>query len=109
MAGHVRYTAALDACVLYSIAHTDALLSVAETGVYAPKWTQEIDRDGGSTQSAARQRASTSTERPRPMADPRRSRRRSRLAAQVLQQHVGAPRDRRRPANRSVPIGRTPR
>lgn len=30
MAGHARYTALLDACVLYPLAMTDALLSLAD-------------------------------------------------------------------------------
>ena len=29
MAGHVRYTALLDACVLYPLATTDALMNLA--------------------------------------------------------------------------------
>lgn len=43
MAGHARYTAVLDACVLYSIAITDALLSLATAGLYAAKWTTRIE------------------------------------------------------------------
>lgn len=43
MAGHARYTALLDACVLYPIAICDALMSVAATGIFAAKWTQRID------------------------------------------------------------------
>lgn len=43
MAGHARYTALLDACVLYSICVCDALMSVAATGIYAAKWTRRID------------------------------------------------------------------
>lgn len=43
MAGHARYTAVLDACVLYSIAMTDALLSLATAGLYAAKWTTRIE------------------------------------------------------------------
>ena len=35
MAGHARYTAVLDACVLYSIAVTDALMSLATAGLFA--------------------------------------------------------------------------
>ena len=37
MAGHVRYTALLDACVLYPLAMTDALMSLATAGLYAAK------------------------------------------------------------------------
>lgn len=43
MAGYARYTALLDACVLYSIAMTDALISLAVTGLFAAKWTQAIE------------------------------------------------------------------
>jgi predicted nucleic acid-binding protein len=43
MAGHNRYTALLDANVLYSVAISDALMEVAATGIYAAKWTQAID------------------------------------------------------------------
>lgn len=45
MAGHARYTALLDACVLYPVSVTDALLSIAVTGLYAPKWTTEIEAE----------------------------------------------------------------
>ncbi len=45
MAGHARYTALLDANVLYPIAICDALMEVAITGIYAPKWTQLIDEE----------------------------------------------------------------
>lgn len=45
MAGHARYTAVLDACVLYSIAVTDALMSLATAGLYAAKWTVEIEHE----------------------------------------------------------------
>ncbi len=34
MAGHARYTALLDACVLYPVAMTDALLSLATAGFF---------------------------------------------------------------------------
>lgn len=43
MAGHVRYTALLDANVLYPVAICDALMEVAATGIYAPKWSARID------------------------------------------------------------------
>jgi predicted nucleic acid-binding protein len=43
MAGHVRYTALLDACVLFPIATCNALMSVAGTGIFAAKWTARID------------------------------------------------------------------
>ncbi len=45
MAGHNRYTALLDANVLYSVAISDALMEVAATGVYAAKWSQKIDEE----------------------------------------------------------------
>jgi predicted nucleic acid-binding protein len=43
MAGHARYTALLDACVLFPIAMTDALMSLATTGLFAAKWTRRIE------------------------------------------------------------------
>jgi predicted nucleic acid-binding protein len=43
MAGRNRYTALLDANVLYSVAISDALMEVAVTGVYAAKWSKQID------------------------------------------------------------------
>jgi hypothetical protein len=43
MAGYARYTALLDACVLYPIAMTDALLSLATAGFFAAKWTTKIE------------------------------------------------------------------
>jgi len=43
MAGHARYTALLDACVLYPLAMTDALLSLATAGFFAAKWTTKIE------------------------------------------------------------------
>jgi predicted nucleic acid-binding protein len=43
MAGHARYTALLDANVLYPVAICDALMEVALTGIYAPKWSAQID------------------------------------------------------------------
>jgi hypothetical protein len=45
MAGQARYTAVLEACVLYSIAMTDALLSLATAGLFAAKWTTRIERE----------------------------------------------------------------
>lgn len=45
MAGHAHYTAVLDACVLYPIACTDALISIAANGVYAAKWTRAIEAE----------------------------------------------------------------
>lgn len=43
MAGHARYTALLDACVLYPLAMADALMSLATTGLFAAKWTTRIE------------------------------------------------------------------
>jgi PIN domain len=43
MAGHARYTALLDACVLFPVAVCDSLMSVATTGLYAAKWTRQIE------------------------------------------------------------------
>ena len=45
MAGHARYTALLDACVLYPLAMTDALMSLAAAGLYAAKWTTRIEQE----------------------------------------------------------------
>jgi predicted nucleic acid-binding protein len=45
MAGHARYTALLDACVLYPLAMTDALMSLAAAGLYAAKWTARIEQE----------------------------------------------------------------
>lgn len=43
MAGHARYTALLDACVLFPVAVCDSMLSVAATGLFAAKWTRHIE------------------------------------------------------------------
>ena len=45
MAGHARYTALLDACVLYPVAMADALLSLATAGFFAAKWTTKIESE----------------------------------------------------------------
>ena len=45
MAGQARYTALLDACVLYPLAMTDALLSLATAGLFAAKWTTRIEEE----------------------------------------------------------------
>jgi len=42
MAGNNRYTALLDANVLYSVAISDALMEVAATGIYAAKWSRHV-------------------------------------------------------------------
>ncbi len=43
MAGHARYTALLDACVLYPVVMADSLMSLAVTGLFAAKWTRRIE------------------------------------------------------------------
>lgn len=43
MAGHARYTALLDACVLYPLAMCDALMSLAPAGLFAARWTRRIE------------------------------------------------------------------
>lgn len=43
MAGHARFTAVLDACVLYPVSVADALISLAVAGIYAAKWTVVIE------------------------------------------------------------------
>ena len=45
MAGHARYTAVLDACVLHSMATADALMSLAAAGLYAAKWARHIEAE----------------------------------------------------------------
>lgn len=45
MAGHVRYTAMLDACVLFPVAVADSLMSLATAGLFAAKWTQRIEQE----------------------------------------------------------------
>ena len=43
MAGHVRYTALLDACVLYPATVSDVLISLAVTGLFAAKWSEAVE------------------------------------------------------------------
>jgi len=45
MAGHARYTALLDACVLFPLAMVDSLMSLAEAGLYAAKWSTRIEEE----------------------------------------------------------------
>ena len=45
MAGHARFTAVLDACVLFPIATADALVSLAVAGLFSAKWTVAIEDD----------------------------------------------------------------
>jgi predicted nucleic acid-binding protein len=42
MAGAARYTAVLDACVLYPVPIRDLLLSLARAGLYQARWTEQI-------------------------------------------------------------------
>ena len=43
MAGHARFTAVLDACVLFPIATADALISLAVAGLFSARWTVAIE------------------------------------------------------------------
>jgi predicted nucleic acid-binding protein len=45
VAGHARFTAVLDACVLYPVSVADALISLAVAGLYAAKWTVVIEEE----------------------------------------------------------------
>lgn len=45
MAGYASYTALLDACVLHPILTCDALMSLASVGLYAAKWSQQIEQE----------------------------------------------------------------
>lgn len=45
MAGYARYTALLDACVLFPIAIADSLMSLAAAGLFAAKWTRRIEQE----------------------------------------------------------------
>lgn len=45
MAGHARFTAVLDACVLFPIATADALVSLAVAGLFAAKWTVAVEAE----------------------------------------------------------------
>jgi len=40
-----RYTAVLDACVLFPRLQRDVLLSLAHADLYTARWTQEIERE----------------------------------------------------------------
>jgi predicted nucleic acid-binding protein len=42
MAGHYRYTAVLDACVLYPAPLRDLLVNLAVDGIFGARWTAEI-------------------------------------------------------------------
>jgi predicted nucleic acid-binding protein len=45
MAAGLRYTAVLDACVLYPAPMRDLLLSLAVADLYTAKWTSDIERE----------------------------------------------------------------
>jgi len=45
MAGHIRYTAVIDACVFYGMLKTDALLSLCTRGLFAAKWSERIENE----------------------------------------------------------------
>lgn len=45
MAGHYRYTAVLDACVLYPAPLRDLLLSLAADGLFGGRWTSMIQAE----------------------------------------------------------------
>ena len=49
MAVSGRYTAVLDACVLFSRLQRDVLLSLAHADLYTARWTQEIEREWASS------------------------------------------------------------
>ena len=44
-----RYTAVLDACVLFSRLQRDVLLSLAHADLYTARWTQETEREWASS------------------------------------------------------------
>jgi predicted nucleic acid-binding protein len=45
MAGYFRYTAVLDACVLYPAPLRDLMLSLASTGIFHARWTSMIQQE----------------------------------------------------------------
>lgn len=45
MAGSARYTAVLDACVLYPAPLRDVLLSLGRAGLYHARWTNQIHNE----------------------------------------------------------------
>lgn len=45
VAGYYRYTAVLDACVLYPAPLRDVLISLAADGMFAARWTAEIQEE----------------------------------------------------------------
>jgi hypothetical protein len=45
MAGHVRYTAVIDACVFFGMLKTDVLMSLSTRGLFAAKWSERIETE----------------------------------------------------------------
>lgn len=45
MAGHARYTALLDACVLFPPAVADALMSLNVAGLFTARWTERVETE----------------------------------------------------------------
>ncbi len=45
MAGHVRYTAVIDACVFYGMLKTDVLMSLCTRRLFAAKWSERIETE----------------------------------------------------------------
>lgn len=45
VAGHARYTALLDACVLFPPAVADALISLHVAGLYTARWTARVEHE----------------------------------------------------------------
>lgn len=45
MAGHVRYTAVIDACVFFGMLKTDVLISLCVRGLFAAKWSERIENE----------------------------------------------------------------
>lgn len=45
MAGHARYTAVIDACVFYGMLKTDAIMSLCCRGLFAAKWSEQIESE----------------------------------------------------------------
>lgn len=80
MAGHVRYTALLDACVLYPTTIADTLMSLSVAGLFAAKWTQTIEAEWV-----------RGVERSRPELIGKLGRRVERMRAAVPDWEVGAP------------------
>ena len=45
MAGTAKYTAVLDACVLYPVTIADILIQLSIEGLFTAKWSADIDRE----------------------------------------------------------------